>query len=248
MTVHTIDDVVGNEFEFEVDERPRYSQGSAVFFTTDKKYAISFYPEASVKNVSVKRLQNIIYQLPKKIFAPPGGGFYRNIFAWPEFLVNAGKKLAFVTPFYPPNFFFRPDPGGAPRSPLAGSPKEPHWYASPVNAQTLVPKGERGTFLGLLNVCLNLCRGIGRLHEFRLLPGDLSFHSFLAATVSGGVLIRQIAHLITPEHPGYRIYESLDLYFLYQNTENHSVGFMLHVGKCSKQASFAYMKTEKRVV
>ncbi|MDR2198748.1 MAG: hypothetical protein LBR53_04725 [Deltaproteobacteria bacterium] len=93
------------------------------------------------------------------------------------------------------------------KSVCSGALKEPHWFASAVNFKNYVPLKERGTLLGYLNVCLNLSRGVKKLHQFDLIPGDLSFGSFLMDPSNGSVIIRKIAHLATKEFPLYHIQE-----------------------------------------
>ncbi|MDR2339103.1 MAG: hypothetical protein LBF40_03060 [Deltaproteobacteria bacterium] len=203
MTVDVIKDIKGNEYKFDRVVDPKKGLGKTIYFTTDGKFAISFFADEYNNDENIKRLQRIIYYYSDKIFTPKGGKFFKDIFCWPICLIHQGNLLATVSPVYPDKFFFRSAPPEEPDSILGGALKEPFWFASSFNLNSFVPKDERGDLLGILNVCLNLSRGIDKLHQFDLLPANLSFNNCIIDPLSGSAIIKEISHLIIPDYPSY---------------------------------------------
>ncbi|MDR2354382.1 MAG: hypothetical protein LBF22_14730, partial [Deltaproteobacteria bacterium] len=210
MSVEKIHDFQFNSFEYNKVEDPKYGLGKTIYFTTDNKYAISFYTPKLIDDELVKRLRFIIYVCSKWIFDSPGGDFYKDKFSWPEYLIYENNQLATVTPVYPKRFFFGSDKSNKDSPILPGSLKEPYWFASPFNLNAYVPQKEKGNLLGFLNICLNLARGINKLHEFDLLPANISFNNCLVDPVSGSALIKEISHLIIDGISDYQLVESLE--------------------------------------
>jgi hypothetical protein len=210
MSIEKIKDDQGKIFEYEKVDNPKYGFGKTSYFTTDNKYVLSFFDKNLITPENIARLKRITVDCKNTIFNKPGGDFFKEIFSWPESLINERGILATVSQVYPKQFFFNTESPNDSDSALLGSLKEPYWYASAFNFNTYVPRHEKGNLLGFLNVALNLSRGINKLHEFDLLPSNLSFNNCLIDPVSGGTLIREIAHLRIPDYKDLNTLESLE--------------------------------------
>ncbi|MDR2351638.1 MAG: hypothetical protein LBF22_00480, partial [Deltaproteobacteria bacterium] len=211
MSIETIKDFHLNSYEYDKVDNPRYGLGRKVYFTTDNQYAISLYEPNLITDDLVLRLRYIIFYFSKLIFDRPGGDFFKNIFCWPKSLIFENNNiLGTVTPVYPKKYFFEAQQSNNQSQILPGTLKDPCWYASAYNYITFVPEKEKGNLLGLLNVCLNLSRGIHKLHEFDLLPANISFNNCLIDPVSGGAIIKELTHLIIKGIPNYQQIETLE--------------------------------------
>ena len=93
-----------------------------VYFSPDKSYVVAFYRDPQDFNAR-ERLENIVGVYRKRIFDQPGGDYWRNLFCWPEKIVEWNGMLGITCPTYPKHFFFS-------SGNLRGKEKEGKWFAS----------------------------------------------------------------------------------------------------------------------
>ncbi|MDR1920637.1 MAG: kinase, partial [Candidatus Adiutrix sp.] len=131
-------------------------------------------------------------QYRRGIFEQFGAEYWRELFCWPERIVEYDGKTGLVAPIYPPRFFFGPSTA------LAGAEKDGKWFSSAKNFNRFVPPEEKGNLLGYLRICLNLSRAVRRLHAAGLAHSDLSYKNCLVDPTSGGACIIDIDGLVAP--------------------------------------------------
>jgi serine/threonine protein kinase len=121
-----------------------------------------------------------------------GGEYWKNLFRWPERIVEYENKTGIVVPIYQPNFFFPPN------TTLEGAEKEGKWFTSAKNFNRFVPEGEKGSLLSYLRICINLSRAVRRLHAAGLAHSDLSYKNCLVDPKTGDACIIDIDGLVVP--------------------------------------------------
>ncbi|MDR2170022.1 MAG: hypothetical protein LBP59_07770 [Planctomycetaceae bacterium] len=162
-----------------------------VYFAPDKSYVVAFFRKRLDMN-GLDRIEKLVGQYRKGIFEQSGGEYWKNLFCWPERIVEYNGKTGLVVPAYQPHFFF-----GA-NTNLAGVEKDGKWFASPKNFNRFVPADEKGSQLGYLQICLKLSRAVRRLHAAGLAHSDLSYKNCLVDPARGNACIIDIDGLVVP--------------------------------------------------
>lgn len=179
----------GSTVEF-VDEIIGSGAMKDVYFSPDKSYVVGFFREKQDAN-SKDRLQNIVGIYRDKIFNQVGGDYWKNLFCWPEKLVEWNGKLGIVCPTYHKNFFFH---GG----PFDGKEKEGKWFASAKLRNRFLPADQKGTWLDDLHMCIKIARAVRRLHAAGLAHSDLSYKNVLVDPLTGSACIIDCDGLVVP--------------------------------------------------
>src|SRR5690606_1045730 len=109
-------------------------------------------------------------------------------------------KVGIVVPTYNKNFFFKK--GYAGNDLLKGKEKEGKWFASAKfrsgQSRTKLDPSELGNWLSYFQVCVNIARGVKRLHAAGLAHSDLSYKNVLIDPVSKTAAIIDIDGLVVP--------------------------------------------------
>lgn len=170
-----------------------------VYFSPDRSYVVAFYRDAQ-DFASKERLRKIVTDYYNSFFNREGGDYYRELYCWPTDMVEADKKVGLVVPCYHANFFFKK--GYASSDLIKGKEKEGKWFASPKfrNKQfTLrLDEAELGNWLSYFQICVNISRGVKRLHAAGLAHSDLSYKNVLVDPVSKSAAIIDIDGLVVP--------------------------------------------------
>ncbi len=161
-----------------------------VYFSPDKSYVVAFYRDPQDFNAR-ERLENIVGVYRKRIFDQPGGDYWRNLFCWPEKIVEWNGMLGITCPTYPKHFFFS-------SGNLRGKEKEGKWFASAKLRNKFLPSNEKGTWLTHLHMCLQIARAVRRKHAAGLAHSDLSYKNVLVDPCSGRAIIIDIDSLVVP--------------------------------------------------
>ena len=180
----------GSPVEF-VDGAPRQGGVKDVYFDPNRKYAVAFFRK-NLDPTGRDRIERLVNQYRHGIFDLPGADYWRDLFRWPERIVEYNGHTGIVVPFYQPQFFF-----GSSTS-LDGVEKDGKWFASAKNYNRFVPPEEKGNLLGYLRICLNLSRAVRRLHAAGLAHSDLSYKNCLVDPSTGGACIIDIDGLVVP--------------------------------------------------
>lgn len=161
-----------------------------VYLSTDKTKVAAFFRKplgASARD----RLANIAGPYRKAIFDQPEGEYWRKLFCWPEQLVEWEGRQGVVCPIYDRDFFFS-------AGKFRGREKEGKWFASARLRNRFLEPEQLGTWLSHLQICLNLARGVRRMHAAGLAHSDLSYKNVLVDPLSGRACIIDIDGLVVP--------------------------------------------------
>ena len=161
-----------------------------VYFSPDKSYVVGFFRDKQDAN-SKDRLQNIVGVYREKIFNQVGGEYWKNLFCWPEKLVEWNGKLGIVCPTYHKHFFFSDGP-------FKGKEKEGKWFASARLRNKFLPADQKGTWLTHLHMCIKIARAVRRLHAAGLAHSDLSYKNVLVDPITGSACIIDCDGLVVP--------------------------------------------------
>jgi serine/threonine protein kinase len=174
-----------------VEEDPMQGGVKDVYFAPDRSYVVAFYR----KKLDVEgreRLEKLVDAYRRNLFENEGGDYYRDLFRWPEKLVEYDGRTGIVVPLYDSKFFF---PEG---TTLEGAEKEGYWFTSAKNFNRSVPDTEKGDLLLYIQVCVSLSRAVKRLHAAGLAHSDLSYKNCLVDPSSGSSCIIDIDGLVVP--------------------------------------------------
>lgn len=161
-----------------------------VYFSPDKSGVVAFFRKP-LEPAAMDRLENITGLYREKIFDQPGGDYWKNLFCWPETLVEWDGRPGLVMPTYDPAFFFSDGR-------FKGKEKEGKWFASARLRNRFLEPSQKGDWLKHLQICLYLARGVRRLHAAGLAHSDLSYKNVLVDPQSGRSCIIDIDGLVVP--------------------------------------------------
>lgn len=171
-----------------------------VYFSPDKSYVVAFYRTKLDYNAK-ERVQLITTKYKDDLFNRDGGEFWRNLYCWPYDIVEKDGLTGIIVPAYDKRFFFKQ--GYANSDILKGKEKNGKWFASAkfraINSKTKLDHSELGNWLSYFQVCVNISRGVKRLHSAGLAHSDLSYNNVLIDPTSGsGANIIDIDGLVVP--------------------------------------------------
>ncbi|MET3879242.1 kinase [Chitinophaga sp. OAE865] len=201
MSTKTVNSVInaGKSYQYVDNGEPMRGGMKDVYFSPDRSYVVAFYRDAQ-DFASRERLRKIVTDYYNSFFNREGGDYYRELYCWPTDMVEADKKVGLVVPCYHANFFFKK--GYASNDLIKGKEKEGKWFASPKfrNKQfTLrLDEAELGNWLSYFQICVNISRGVKRLHAAGLAHSDLSYKNVLVDPVSKSAAIIDIDGLVVP--------------------------------------------------
>lgn len=203
MSTKTVTSIItpGKTYQFVDNGEPMRGGMKDVFFSPDKSYVVAFYRDPQDFN-SKERLKKIVTQYYDSFFVrdSASGKFYKELYSWPTDVVEFEKKLGIVVPCYSKNFFFKK--GYANNDLLKGKEKEGKWFASAKfrvsQSKSKLDQSELGDWLSYFQVCVNIARGVKRLHSAGLAHSDLSYKNVLIDPVSKTAAIIDIDGLVVP--------------------------------------------------
>src|SRR6218665_3446534 len=187
MITKTVPSIVtqGRTYQYVDNGEPMRGGMKDVYFSPDRSYVVAFYRDLQDQQ-SRERLIKIVTQYYDSFFKKEGGEYYRNLYSWPTDVVEQDRKLGIVVPTYNKNFFFQK--GYAANDLIRGKEKEGKWFASPKfrNKQFALrlDETELGNWLSYFQICVNIARGVKRLHAAGLAHSDLSYKNVLVDPVS----------------------------------------------------------------
>lgn len=189
----------GKSYQYVDTGEPMRGGMKDVFFSPDKSYVVAFYRDPQDFN-SRERLKKIVTQYYDSFFNKEGGAYYRQLYSWPTDVVEQNKQVGLVVPVYNGNFFFAK--GYANNDLIKGKEKEGKWFASAKfrNKQFALrlDDSELGNWLSYFQICVNIARGVKRLHAAGLAHSDLSYKNVLIDPVSRTAAIIDIDGLVVP--------------------------------------------------
>jgi len=171
-----------------------------VYFSPDKSYVIAFYRK-KLDFDGKELVRQLTTNYRKGIFDNPDGHYWKNIYCWPYDVVEKDGLTGIIVPTYEKQFFFKQ--GYASNDILKGKEKNGKWFASAkfraINSKTKLDNSELGNWLSYFQVCVNIARGVKRLHSAGLAHSDLSYSNVLIDPASGSANIIDIDGLVVPK-------------------------------------------------
>ena len=196
MAHYKIKAVDGSDVEF-IDEVIGSGAMKEVFFSPDKKYVVAFFREP-LDSTSRERLEMITGRYRDGIFNNEQGEYWKNLFCWPEKIVEYNGLTGIVVPTYQSHFFF--DHGSVNNDFLLikGKEKQGKWFASANNQNRFLEDREKGDWLSYLRISLMIARAVRRMHAAGLAHSDLSYKNVLVSPVTGHATIIDVDGLVVP--------------------------------------------------
>jgi serine/threonine protein kinase len=203
MSTKTVTSIInaGKTYQYVDNGEPMRGGMKDVFFSPDKSYVVAFYRDPQDFN-SKERLKKIVTQYFDSFFIRDSvsGNFYKELYSWPTDVVELDKKVGIVVPCYNRNFFFKK--GYANNDLLKGKEKNGKWFASAKfranQSKSKLEESELGNWLSYFQVCVNIARGVKRLHSAGLAHSDLSYNNVLIDPISKSAAIIDIDGLVVP--------------------------------------------------
>jgi len=201
MNTKTVTSIINTSksYQFLDNGEPMRGGMKDVYFSPDKSYVVAFYRDPQDYN-SKERLIKIVTQYYDSFFNKEGGAYYKDLYSWPTDVVTLDKKIGIVVPCYNRNFFFKK--GYVNNDLLKGKEKEGKWFASAKfrasKSKSKLDDSELGNWLSYFQVCVNIARGVKRLHAAGLAHSDLSYKNVLIDPVSKTAAIIDIDGLVVP--------------------------------------------------
>lgn len=161
-----------------------------VYFTKDKSSVVCFFKDQSVAGDRnrLDRLDGILGKFNPTTH-PDTGKFFAELFCWPTGIITR-PQFGIMTPAYPKNFFFA-------EGKWKGQEKNGKWFASP-KLRKLLPASERGNWRNYVELCLQMARGVRRMHLAGLAHSDLSCNNILIDPPNGRAVIIDVDSLVVP--------------------------------------------------
>lgn len=188
----------GSDVEF-VDEIRASGGMKDVYFSPDKSYVVAFFRDPKDNTFQNKdRLDTICNTYRDRIFNQIGGDYWKNLFVWPEKVVEYNKRIGIVVPFYPSQFFFKTGSTNNDMLGIKGKDKEGKWFSSAKNQNRFLDPSERGDWFKYFQILITISRAIKRLHAAGLAHSDLSYKNVLIDPTSGRAAIIDNDGLVVP--------------------------------------------------
>lgn len=188
--IHTAKSKDGKSYNFVVKADPPSGAMKYVYFSPNRDYVVGFFKEPQDAR-AMARLESITEKYRHDIFEQVGGEYWKDLFCWPEKVVEWEGKTGIVVPTYAKHFFFQHD------KKLKGKEKEGKWFASAKLIRNIEPQ-ERGDFLSYLKICLKISRAVRRMHAAGLAHSDLSYKNVLIDPHGANACIIDVDGLVVP--------------------------------------------------
>ncbi len=201
MSTKTVTSIItaGKTYQYVDNGEPMRGGMKDVYFSPDKSYVVAFYRATPDFN-SKERLKKIVTQYYDSFFNKDGGAYYKELYSWPTDVITIDNKIGIIVPCYNKNFFFQK--GYATNDLLKGKEKNGKWFTSAKfrvsNSKSKIDSSELGDWLSYFQVCVNISRGVKRLHAAGLAHSDLSYNNVLIDPVSKTAAIIDIDGLVVP--------------------------------------------------
>ena len=199
---HTVD---GRAIEF-VDEVIGSGAMKDVYFSPDRSYVVCFFSKEKNKFYESKaaleqqkdRLKEIVGNKWNGIFNGVGGDYWKNIFCWPDGLVEYNDLLGITAPTYKKYYFFAYGSKNNDFLKIKGKEKEGKWFASANNQNSFLDEREKGSWLNYLKIGILISRAVRRMHAAGLAHSDLSYKNVLIDPVTGSACVIDVDGLVVP--------------------------------------------------
>lgn len=190
----------GKEYQYVDNGEPLKGGVKDVYFSPDKSYVVAIFRSALDFNQK-ERLARITIHYLNQIKKSTSADYYINqVYRWPTDMIEINGLTGIIVPVYNQNFFFKV--GYSSSDLIKGKEKNGKWFAGAKFRNTKFPlslaQSELGNWMSYLQICVNLCRGVKKLHAMGLAHSDLSYNNVLVDPVSKTACIIDIDGLVVP--------------------------------------------------
>jgi serine/threonine protein kinase len=198
ITVKSI--INGTTYQYVDNGEPKSGTAKNVYFSPDRKYVVAIFKEKQDFNQK-ERLKNIVTKYLNQIQTKDAGQYYLDeIYRWPTDIIETHDKIGLIVPIYNPKFFFKK--GYANQDLIKGEEKNGKWFAGSKFRNRQFPlsldQSELGKWLNYFQVCVNLSRGVKKLHQMGLSHSDLSYNNVLVDPITGSACMIDLDGLVVP--------------------------------------------------
>jgi serine/threonine protein kinase len=201
MTTITVKSIIsGNTYQYIDDGEPKSGTAKNVYFSPDRKYVVAVFKEKQDFNQK-ERLKKITSDYLNRIKNNEAGDYYlEEIYRWPTDVIETNGKTVIIVPIYNAKFFFKK--GYATQDLIKGEEKNGKWFAGSKFRNKQFPlsldQSELGKWLNYFQVCVNLCRGVKKMHQMGLSHSDLSYNNVLVDPLTGSACMIDLDGLVVP--------------------------------------------------
>ena len=202
ITVKSI--INGATYQYIDNGDPKSGTAKNVYFSPDKKYVVAIFKDKQDFN-QIERLKRITSVQLDRIRKMEGGNYFLDeLFRWPSDVVDASGKTGIIVPVYKSNYFFKT--GYASQDLIKGEEKNGKWFAGAKFRNKQFPlsldQSELGNWLSYFQICVNITRGVKKLHQMGLAHSDLSYNNVLVDPISKSAVIIDLDGMVVPGvHP-----------------------------------------------
>lgn len=186
----------GQDIEF-VDEIIGQGGMKDVYFSPDKSYVVCFFRDKQDFQAK-ERLEMIAGRYREGIFNHEGGDYWKNLFCWPDAVLEYNGRLGITAPTYSSHFFFEHGSKSDDMLGIKGKEKEGKWFASSNLRSRFMDPRELGDWMTHLKVCILISRAVRRMHMAGLAHSDLSYKNVLIDPSRGNACIIDVDGLVVP--------------------------------------------------
>lgn len=176
----------GKSYQFVDNGEPMRGGMKDVFFSPDKSYVVAFFRTKLDYNQK-ERVIAIATVKKDSVFNVENGQYWKSVYCWPYDVVEKDGLTGIIVPAYDKRFFFKK--GYANNDLLKGKEKNGKWFASAKfrvsQSNSKLDESELGNWLSYFQVCVNIARGVKRLHSAGLAHSDLSYNNVLIDPTTG---------------------------------------------------------------
>lgn len=171
-----------------------------VYFSPDRKYVVAIYRD-KLDESQKQRLEKITnYYLPQIKNKDASDFFLNEVFRWPEDIIEYNGLTGIIVPVYNQKFFFQK--GQESVDLIQGKEKNGKWFAGAKFRNTMFPlrlaKSELGNWADYLQICVNISRGVKKMHAMGLAHSDLSYNNVLVDPIEKSAVIIDLDGLVVP--------------------------------------------------
>ncbi|MEZ4788250.1 MAG: kinase [Flavobacterium haoranii] len=201
MSIITVKSILnGTSYQYVDTGEPKSGTAKNVYFSPDKKYVVAIFKEKQDFNQK-ERLKKITSDYLTRIKNNEGGDYYLDeIFRWPTDVIEHNGKTGIVVPIYNSKFFFKK--GYASQDLIKGEEKNGKWFAGAKFRNSQFPlsldHSELGNWLNYFQICVNLSRGVKKMHQMGLSHSDLSYNNVLVDPQTGSACMIDLDGLVVP--------------------------------------------------
>ncbi len=201
MATITVQSIINaNTYQYIDNGEPKSGTAKNVYFSPDRKYVVAMFKDKQDFQQK-ERLKKITSDHLNRIKNAQGGDYYiEELYRWPTDVIELNGNIGVVVPIYKPAYFFKK--GYANQDLIMGEEKNGKWFAGSKFRNKQFPlnldQSELGNWLSYFQICINITRGVKKLHQMGLAHSDLSYNNVLIDPVSKSAVIIDLDGLVVP--------------------------------------------------